>query len=69
MVYVRCRVTLEFIQLMGNLMPDINGTLGTIISKEGVDLGGLLNGAIGTIGVTQGDYRINGAIGTVRMTR
>jgi len=54
---------------MGNLMPEINGTLGTIINKEGVDLRGLLNGAIGTIGVTQGDYGINGAIGTVRMTR
>ena len=27
-----------------------------------------MNGAIGTIRVTQGNYRINGAIGTVRMT-
>ena len=53
---------------MGNLMPEINGTLGTIISKEGVDWRGFINGAIGTIGVTQGEFGINGAIGTVRMT-
>ena len=33
---------LEFFKLMGNLMPKINGTLGTIINKEGVDWRGFV---------------------------